>query len=325
MSKKLFASSIFMIIAGWGIKLLPAPVKAELPPTNSSILSRSTRIIPTKQPQLELLSTGTEPRHKLRFRPAVNAKETTTLTISMDILAMSMNGKPSPSYKLPAITMTMETVVTKIEPNGDIDYEFSYSNADLVADPTTSPLMLVEMRSQIKKLVGLHGSGIVSNLGQMKAYNLILPEGFDQNTKQMIEQMSNSTEQISASVPEQAIGIGAKWRVTSFPDRGGINLAQVATYQLVTRSNHLATIDINLKQQATAQNLTKPELISGSKSTLKSINSQGQGQITMDLNRLIGISSNMSVRSDIQNNVKYANQDLTVDTQLLMRMAIKSK
>ncbi len=230
-----------------------------------------------------------------------------------------------PKVKLPESVMTIEMVVTKVDANGDIHYQFSYSDADVVGDTTVPPNVIEAMRSQIRKIVGINGSCIVDNRGQTKAYNLVLPERLDQNTKQRLEQMSNSLNQLYSPVPQQAVGIGAKWRLSSSPNLGGINLTQVTTYQLISLQNNVATLDAITEQHAGPQNLTRPGLPTGSTLTLKSLDSQGQGQITMGLNRLLPIRSNVSMHSNTEVNTRHAGQVATIGTKLFMELALQSK
>lgn len=324
MKNILLVSSLCFLVAGWGLKLPPTDVSAETLLAVKPLSNDPTTTSPAAQPKVELLNAGTKPKQELRFKPTVNAKETATMTMSMDI-ATFISGKPVPKINLPASVMTMEMVATKIDALGNIHYQFTYSDADIVGDRTALPKVIDAMRSQIKKIVGLSGSVIVDNRGQTKAHSLDLPEGLDKNTKEMIEQMSNSINQLSSPVPEQAVGIGAKWRVSSSPNIGGMKLAQVATYQLVSLQNNVATFSVNIKQHAAPQNLIQPGLPVGTTLTLKSFDSQGQGQVTMGLNQLTPIHSTMSMRSNTETNVRHADQVAAIGTKLFIEIAFKSR
>lgn len=246
------------------------------------------------------------------------------MTMRMNV-EMSIVDKPKPKIKLPATVMKLQTTVTRVDSNGDIHYQFSYSDADVVDDPTVSPQVLKAMRAQIKKIVGASGSCIVDNRGQTKAYTFVLPEGLDQNIKQMLAQISNSPEQLSSPVPQQAIGIGAKWRVSSSPNLGGIQLNRITTYQLINLQNNIATLKVDSEQHATPQDLTRPGLPAGTTLTLKSLNSQGQGQVIMGLKRLLPIHSKVSMHSDNEINANYAGHVATISTKLFMDIALNSK
>lgn len=326
MKKTLFLSSLCFLLVGGGFKPAAAPVSAEVPSANNQLVSDSTPTSAAGQTQVELLTTGTEPKQELRFKPQVNAKQTVTLTMNMDV-ATSVEGRSMPKFQIPASTMKMETVVTQVDPNGDIHFQLAYTDADVVADSTAQPEIVNAMRSTLKKMVGLKGTFVSDNRGQVKSGNFVLPEGLDPMTKQLFQQVSNSLTQLSAPVPAEAIGRGAKWRVTSSLNVAGINLSQSSIYELTSLEDNVANLNITLEQQATSQALSLPNLPTGSTMTLKSLKSQGQGQMKIRLDAAMPIQANMSLNSNGEMGIKGANngKETTVSTQLSMQMALESQ
>lgn len=326
MKKTLFVSSLCFLLAGGGFKPAAAPVNAEAPSGVKQLVSDSTPTSPTVQSQVELLNAGSEPKQELRFKPQVNAKQTVTLTMNMD-MATSVEGRSMPKFQIPTSTMKMEAVVTQIDPNGDIHFQFDYTDADVVANSTAQPEIVNAMRSTLKKIVGLKGSFVSDNRGQIKSGSFVLPEGLDPLTKQLFQQVSNSLTQLSAPVPAEAIGKGAKWRVASSLNVAGINLSQTAIYELANLQDNVANLNINLEQQATSQALSLPSLPAGSTVTLKSLKSQGQGQMKMRLDAAMPIQANISLNSNGEIGMKGGsnNQETTVGTQLSMQMSLESQ
>jgi hypothetical protein len=188
MKKTLFLASLCLATAGWAIELSPASLSAETPlVVQQPDRGVSAPAANSKTPQVELLNPGVEPRQQLRLKPAIDVKETTVMTVKMD-MEISASGRSSPAAKIPVSVMTFETKVTKIDPNGDIHYEFAYTNADITGDTgNTPPAARDAMRSTLKSMVGMKGSFIMDNRGFHKGGNFILPEGADNNLKQMVE------------------------------------------------------------------------------------------------------------------------------------------
>ena len=326
MKKTLFVSSLCFLLAGGGFKPATAPVSAEVPSANNQLVSDSTPTSPTVQTKVELLNAGTEPKQELRFKPQVNAKQTVTLTMNMDMTS-SIEGRPMPKFQIPASTMKMEAVVTQVDPNGDIHFQFNYTDADVVADSTAQPEIVNAMRSTLKKMVGLKGTFVSDNRGQVKSGNFVIPEGLDPMTKQLLQQVSNSLTQLSAPVPAEAIGKGAKWRVTSSLNLAGINLSQSSIYELASFQDNVANLNITLEQQATSQGLNLPNLPPDATMTLKSLKSQGQGQMKIRLDAAMPMQANISVNSNGEMSLKGANngKETTVSTQLSMQMTLESQ
>jgi hypothetical protein len=327
MKKNFSVGRIIFLIVGLGLQPSLTSVKAETSLEVKQVINNTTKTSSaTKKTQIELLNPGTGAKQKLRFQPPVNFKQTAIITMNMD-MAMLIAGQPLPTFKQPATVATLQIKVTKIEANGDIHYEFSYSDVDLVGDTNLSPQVLNTLRSQIQNLVRLKGSAIVDNYGYIKKINLVWPTGLDPNLKQMMQQMFNSLEQFSSPLPQQAVGIGARWRVTSTLNIGGMNLKQITTYQLVNLKKGVATLKIDVEQIAPSQKLTTPGLPPGVTLTLKSHKAIGQGQAIVALNQLMPISSTMSLLSNTQMTQKNPGsvEETTMNQKLSIEMIIESK
>jgi hypothetical protein len=267
-----------------------------------------------------------EPRQQLRLKPAIDVKETTVMTLKVD-MEISASGRSSPPAKSPVSVMTFDTKVTKIDPNGDIHYEFAYTNVDITGDTgNTPPAVREAMRSTLKSMVGVKGSFIMDNRGFHKGGNFILPEGADNNLKQMVGQMSKSLEQLTSPLPAEAVGKGAKWRVSSSSDFI-MNVNVISTYELASLQDGVASLNVSIEQQANPQNITAPQLPPGTTLTLKSFASQGRGSATMRLDRLMPFRSTGSLSSNSEMSAKNAgsSEELTLTTKMVMEMTLESK
>ena len=275
---------------------------------------------------LELLDAGAEPRQELRFTPTVNSQQTVTLTMDMDV-TMSIGGQTPPTVDTPAVEMKMETEVTKVDANGDIYADFSYSEVDVVAAPNTPPKLVNLMRSQLQNLVGLQGSFIMDAQGNTRDINFDLPEELDPKTQQMLEQMSNSLKQISSPLPFEAIGLGAKWRVSNDLAINGMSINQAATYELVGLQDDIATLQVSVEQNAPSQTINQPGLPPGASVKLESLDSKGQAKIEIGLGQIMPIIATISLNSNTQMKITDPNsrQEMMMDMTLLMDMNLESQ
>jgi hypothetical protein len=327
MKKTLFLASLCLATPGWAIELSPASLSAETPlVVQQPDRGVSAPAANSKTAQVELLNPGVEPRQQLRLKPAIDLKETTVMTLKMD-MEISASGRSSPA-KSPVSVMTFETKVTKIDPNGDIHYEAAYTNVDITDDTgNTPPAVRDAMRSTLKSMVGMKGSFIMDNRGFNKGGNFILPEGADNNLKQMVRQMSKSLEQVASPLPAEAVGKGAKWRVSSSSNFSGLNVNDISTYELASWQDGVASVNVSIEQQANPQNITSPQLPPGTTLTLKSLASQGRGATTMRLDRLMPVRSTWSVSSNSEMSAKAAgsSQESPITTKMVMEVTLESK
>ncbi|MEG4066760.1 DUF6263 family protein [Microcoleus sp. Pol11C2] len=328
MKKRQFIASLCLVSAGWAIELSPASLSAETPLVVQQPAPGVSAPAPnSKTPQVELLNPGVEPRQELRLKPAIDVKETTVMTVKTD-MEISASGRSSPGAKIPVSVMTFETKVTKIDPNGDIHYEFAYTNSDIVGDTGNMPPAVRDaMRSALKSMVGVKGSFIMDNRGFHKGGDIILPEGADNNLKQMVGQMSKSLEQLASPLPAEAVGKGATWRVSSSSDFSGMNVNDIATYELDSWQDGVVSLNVSIEQQANPQNITSPQLPAGTTLSLKSFSSQGRGKVTGRLDRLIPLRSSVSISSNSEMSVKNAgsSEESTITTKMAMEMTLESK
>ncbi|MEG3895551.1 MULTISPECIES: DUF6263 family protein [unclassified Microcoleus] len=329
MKRTLFIASLCLASAGWAIELSPASLSAETPlVVQQPARDAAAPAANSKPPQeVELLNPGVEPRQQLRLKPTLGIKKTTTMVVKMEMVVSTADRSMNVN-KVPTMVLTIDTQATKIDANGDIHYEFSYANADIAGDDPNLPTAALDsMRSAVKKLAGLKGSFIMDSRGANKGGSFTLPQEADNNVKKMVQNMSKSLQQLASPLPTEAVGKGAKWRI-SFPSNvSGMNVNQTATYELIGLQDGVATLKTRVEQQANPQNLTLPQLPAGSTMTLKYFASQGEGEVIMRLEQLMPVRSVVSINSNSEITLKVAGnpEELTMKTKLLMEMTLDSK
>lgn len=328
MKKSLFVGCLLLLVAGCG-KPSSTPVSTDSPSKTAQLSqdTKETAKTPSAaQSKVQVISTGAEPRQQLRFTPAANTKQTVQMTMNMK-MDMSVDGQTR-SMNSPPMKMTMVAEVTKVDANGDIHANFSYSDADVVADASMPPQAVEAMRAQLKKIVGLGGSMVIDSQGNTKDVKLNLPEQLDPNSKPMVQQMVSSLKQVSSPVPTEAVGVGAKWKVPNSLSVNGMTMNQVATYELVELKDKVATLQVNMEQQAEGgQKMSPPGLPPGASINLKSLNSQGNGKIAIAMNQILPARSNISMLSNMEMTVKDPNnqKEATMASKSTMEINLESK
>lgn len=321
MKKSLFASSLVLIIAGFGATPLSTPISAQTP----SVVAQSLNTSPAP-PQVKLLSEGAEPRQILQFAPDVNSKQTLTMTMSMG-MEMSFGGQTSHKFPIPATKVRIDTEVTKVDPNGDIHLRWTYADADVVASPAYPPQAIQAMRSELAKIVGLKGFVIIDRQGKTKEINFILPSESSTTTKRMYEQILNSLKQISSPFPIEAVGVGAKWEMSNQLTVSGMTLNQVTTYDIANIQDNVVTLNVSLEQHAGQQNFHPPGLPASASVKLKSLNSQGNGTFTLKLDQMMPIRGALSMlsRSEFNGRDNSSHQETTMAMKLSAEISLESK
>jgi len=296
----------------------PSPSPESVTPDTPESVTPS--IVTPTIPRLEILSTGTGEKTQLRFTPIVNSRQTSTLTLKLDV-------KEGMSIALPTTKLTMEVVVTQVDANGDIHFDFTYKNVDLLAEPGAPREAINALRPSLTPLIGLSGSIVVNSRGQTKSTRINLPPELDPTAKQIFEQLSTSLDQFYAPLPEEAVGTGARWRVSQELNVNGIQLTQSAIYELVSNQDNVLELMVLVEQEALPQTVTLPNIPAlpvGATLELRSLSSQGEGEMTFGLGQILPRRSILSSRSSVVLNFKPAeneqgisvNQDIAVEVIL---------
>jgi hypothetical protein len=321
MKKVLWIGTALLLSGGCGVMTVIAQQPATAQPVAAPNPTATPKPAPSR-PIVELLSVGAEPRQILRYKPAVKSKQTAIMTMNMQ-MAMSIAGETVPIGNLPGTAITFETLVDRVDPNGDIHYQFRYTNVDLVGSSQLPPAQRAQLLTQIQKLKGVRGTVVVDDRGQTKFGKFDLPPDLDIADKKMLKQISNSVEQLSSPLPEPALGVGAKWRVLSTPKLNGMQIQQVTTFDLVSVQAGRMTLNVVQEQQAAPQQVSATQLPKGKMLNLKSLTGKGQGQLFVKLDRIVPITSNLSAQMQSEMEAPEPSgkpMTMTIDMKMLLNL-----
>jgi hypothetical protein len=252
------------------------------PPPAPAAHSPSLQLELGQSPPVEVLVVGAEPTEKLQIRPVNGSRQTLNLSWQVES-QMTIGDRAIPNIQMPTMQATLESQITDVAANGDITYNLVYRRIT-VADSSSLPAaMIAQLKAQLQPLEGLSGKYVVSEFGEPKSVQLTFPKNITPLQQSLLDQFSQSITNLSSPLPSIPIGIGSRWRQTTPIKLNGAVFNQTTTYELASRQNGIATIKFNFDQTTTAP--------SGSATigdlTLKSLQSQGAGQMTWNLQQLM--------------------------------------
>jgi hypothetical protein len=255
---------------------------------------------------VKLISPGSEPRAPLRLHPKEGDKQTTTLSITTKN-EMSVGGNKMPDMPSPAIAITSEATVKSVSPDGDINYQIV---------TTDSPA--------VPQLKGMTATGTLSSRGINKSIDIKMPSGLPPQVAQLADQIKEGYSTAAQPLPEEPVGIAAKWEVKIPSKSGGISLLQTLTCELASLEGDKAVIKINYAQTAPNQKVQNPAM-PNLKMDLTHFNGSGSGETIVDLGKLLPIQSTMDGQLDIAMTTGAGDQKQEISVKMTLNVTTDSK
>ena len=238
---------------------------------------------PVYAPVVKLLSPGKDPKKPMRMTAKVGLRRTVVMRMKMGI-EMAMGEKKVRGIS-PEIRITMDLNVTNVSADGDIRYELKVNKVEVLEDAQVDKKDALVFKAALAEMQGMKGHVIVSSRGFTKEADLVIPRKMmDPETKQLMEEIKQSPYQMSRPLPEEAVGVGAKWLTTATVKQDGMVLKQSITSELRSLSGDAAKVSFTIK-------------LTGSAVGLKSFTSSGNGEMNLDLGRLIPSLATVHVTS----------------------------
>ena len=234
---------------------------------------------------VKLIEPGTEPRKMLRLHPNPGDKQTLSMTVKM-AMETKVGEMETPAVKIPTITMSLETTVKGVAENGDITYEMVMGDMGVSDEAGATPGVAEAIKAISAGVKGLSGSGTISSRSLSKGLEFKLPADSNPQARQIMDQMKDMYSQLVVPLPEEAVGLGAKWEVKLPIKAQGMTIDQKATYEVVSLEGERLTTKSAIVQQAANQKVQNPAM-PALKMDLTKMVGNGTGERTFDLAHLL--------------------------------------
>ncbi|HEU5055987.1 MAG TPA: hypothetical protein VFU21_05660, partial [Kofleriaceae bacterium] len=246
--------------------------------------------------QLALLDDGREPRRQLRYPsdPPPPQKMSLSLNVAMK---MNVPGSPIPPVTMPGLRLLVD--LTGRDRDDGVRYEFTVTDADLTGAEAAHPSLVAAMRKGVTSLVGTSGSLSVDPRGFQRELSIGLPSGLGQELTQFMNSAKLAIGQMAIPLPEEAIGVGAKWQVEETIAQDGIQVRQKTYYELLAIEGPRLQIRTQTVQSAEQQKAALPGLPSGVTAKVVSLRGAGAGESEIDLRRLVPGSAREELETDV--------------------------
>lgn len=260
------------------------------------------------QTTLELIEAGAAPRQQVRYQYQAGRAERAAMDINMQ-LALSLGGMQMPMGAVPPIQMILSLRTAEVATDGSAKMEFEIVSAEARGDDPQA----TQINQSLQGARGLSGWYRVDTRGQIKDGQLNAPPGgAPAGGADLLEDFETTMQQMAAPFPDEAIGPGARWRMTQHVTNNNMKMSQTAEYTLRARNGNRVELDVKMLQ-ASIQDIAG--LPPGTK--VDSVRMQGGGTNAMQLDRLVPTSS---VEADIAIALSLNVQGMTQNMDMNMKM-----
>jgi hypothetical protein len=242
--------------------------------------------------EIEVLDAGSEPREALRLAPRAGASERSAMTMRFDL---EQSGISEASVKAPPIRATIATALQDVTPNGELHVTFSYPSFEVLREEGTSTADRRAIERQLATLNGLSGEMTLTARGAVVDSKLDIPPDLDPALAQTVDQLRDQLGVLSPALPQEVVGVGARWRGMSQLELNGIEARQVAEYHLEKRNATTIELGVRGTQTARRQGVDAP---GGGMLHVKRFKTAFRGSTTMDLTRLLPVDGRVRARGD---------------------------
>lgn len=234
-------------------------------------------------PVVTLLAEGQGELKPLRWQPQVGVPVRAKMTMGMD-MALTIDGQAIPRVDLPEFVFTMVATASEPDASGRYLVETVYEDIELHGE--TEPMIRRAMMDAMAPLKGAkltfridtRGVATDTNAGDLPPEILAMLGG-EQGVR-------NMTEALSQPMPEEPVGVGARWQVEQeirAPNAPVIKNSVV--YELIRREGDTIELSMDGTQSGAPQEFDVG--VPGAKAVLKSAEGTMRGSAYMRLNRLL--------------------------------------
>ena len=231
---------------------------------------------------VRLLDKGQRPRSELRY--SVSAGTTTSSTTTFRVASLASSETNSALTILPGLRLDIVSGPAELTERG-VKFKVDVVRSEALVPDAFDEDLADQLREGAALAESIGGWIELDDRGQP------LAGAFNEQTKRsdvpvrLLRMVVNSRETLTrVRLPEEKVGLGARWESHRQIKAYGFDLQQVNTYTLVDRVGDEVMLNVTVQQMARPQTIEFPE--EGIAISVQSMTAQADGQIILDLRAL---------------------------------------
>jgi hypothetical protein len=233
---------------------------------------------------IRLLDKGQRPRAVLRYNIPAGTATSSTTTFRVATLVTAESSETAALTILPGLRLDIVSGPAELTDRG-VKFNVDVVKSEAVVPPGFDETLAKQLRDGAAVADSIGGWVEVDDRGQ------VLAGDFNEQTKRsdvpvrLLRMIVNSRETLTrVRLPEEKVGLGARWEARRQIKAYGFDIEQVNTYTLVDRVGDEIMLNVTVQQMALPQTIEFPE--EGILISVQSMSAQADGQIILDLDAL---------------------------------------
>lgn len=270
--------------------------------------------------EVVLLEPGDGPRRILRFAYPDGAEASGTMEMHMAVSIRMGDAPDVPPTPMPTVVLEMDAGPLRRYPDGSVVYSYRYGAVEVRAtDDPHQEAVAATSRRLLEPLVGMRGECGFSARGEILYVHSEIPEDLDAQVAETMRNTEKAISQLMPPLPEQPVGVGAKWSTRSPVETAAIRFVQRTTYRLLSLDGDRIELDVTVEQEAPVpQALPAPQ--PGVDVSLTHFEGSGAGRSSFSLTDLW--QSSRSTYANVSESLVRA-QGREIATRMEMTIAIQ--
>jgi hypothetical protein len=226
-------------------------------------------------PDIQIVSSGNEPRKLLRYHIPKGTSQALELTVDMTLNAGEMGGP------LPTVVMSMLLAAEDVGADGSVKLHTTVVDA-VARDRAESKVAASALSGPLDGMKGIALSSTLAANGRISKSQVEGGKQLPPDVQSQLNALTSSFENVLMPMPNEPVGVGAVWRSSRDIQQNGLKLTSVNTFSITGMTGDTINYSIDTEVHGADQQVTQ----GGATVEIKDITGTGGGRGVLHLDRL---------------------------------------
>lgn len=241
----------------------------------SACEGKGDRQVRVEPPDLQIVSSGNEPRKLLRYHIAKGTTQGLELTVDMTLNAGEMGGP------LPTVVMSMLLAAEDVGADGSVKLHTTVVDA-VAKDRAESKVAATALSGPLDAMKGIAMTATLASNGRISKSQVEGAKQLPPDVQAQLNALTSSFENVLMTLPNEPVGAGAVWRSSRAIEQNGLKLTSVNTFAITAIDGDTVKYTIDTEVHGADQQVTQ----GGTTVEIKDITGTGGGRGVMHLDGL---------------------------------------